>query len=339
MLRRSASALAAVAFVLPLAAGATTTSDSCSSVAACVLGTNTSTGIGVNGISAKGFGVEGSTSIAATTTSAARAGVIGKDLTNNKSDKYNSGVAGTSTYGYGGSFTSTHGIGLNASSATLGSTSINGTASVRGSDNGLTVYTQDAGTANGNPNTGASALIAYGQTYPFDGGGGDEVFRGYGCYITPDNPDRAGCYESSSIDANGSAVFQGTVTENGSPDFRTRSTTGQDVTSFGARTASPTIEDFGTATMRNGVATVALDKTFASTIAPGYMIFVTPHGDSNSLYTVQSTTTFTVRESKGGRSTLTFDYRIVGRPLDTKAQHLPTMRSRPAAQSMSSRRP
>lgn len=117
------------------------------------------------------------------------------------------------------------------------------------------------------------------------------------------------------------------MTEDGTPLLRTKtSVNGIDVTSYGDRTTSPTLEDFGTAQLRDGVAFVALEPTFASTIdARTYMVFATPHGDSNSLYTVVQRHGFTVRESKGGRSTLAFDYRIVAKPLDAKVARLPAM--------------
>jgi hypothetical protein len=43
-------------------------------------------------------------------------------------------------------------------------------------------------------------------------------------------------------------------------------------------------------------------------------VFITPNGDSESLYVINKTaTSFEVRESKGGTSSLTFDYRIVAK--------------------------
>lgn len=108
---------------------------------------------------------------------------------------------------------------------------------------------------------------------------------------------------------------------------RTHSTAGADVASYGARFASPTLEDYGQGTMRDGVGHVALDATFASTIdARSYLVFVTPHGDSHGVYTTALTPKgFDVRENERGRSSLAFDYRIVGRPLDVAAGHLPAV--------------
>jgi len=76
------------------------------------------------------------------------------------------------------------------------------------------------------------------------------------------------------------------------------------------------MEDFGTGTMERGVAVVKIDPAFAGTIsgAADYHVFLTPKGDSNGLYVINETpTSFEVRESKGGTSSLSFDYRIVAK--------------------------
>jgi hypothetical protein len=54
-----------------------------------------------------------------------------------------------------------------------------------------------------------------------------------------------------------------------------------------------------------------------------YHVFITPNGDSKSLYVISKTpTTFEVRESGGGTSSLSFDYRIVGKRRGFEAQRL-----------------
>jgi len=75
-------------------------------------------------------------------------------------------------------------------------------------------------------------------------------------------------------------------------------------------------EDFGSGTLSNGAATIALDPTFTQTVNTGteYHVFLTPNGDSNGLYVSQKTaTSFEVREQGGGRSSIAFDYRIVAK--------------------------
>jgi hypothetical protein len=72
-------------------------------------------------------------------------------------------------------------------------------------------------------------------------------------------------------------------------------------------------EDFGSAELRGGVATVHLDATFKQTVnsAVEYHVFLTPNGDCKGLYVHQkSSTSFEVRELGGGNSNVKFDYRI-----------------------------
>jgi hypothetical protein len=85
------------------------------------------------------------------------------------------------------------------------------------------------------------------------------------------------------------------------------------------------IEDFGSASLANGIATVAIDPAFAETVSASadYHVFLTPNGDSKGLYvTAKSATSFEVRESGGGTSTLAFDYRIVAKRLGHESERL-----------------
>jgi hypothetical protein len=75
-------------------------------------------------------------------------------------------------------------------------------------------------------------------------------------------------------------------------------------------------EDFGSGSLSNGTATIALDPTFTQTVNTGaeYHVFLTPNGDSKGLYVSQKTaTSFEVREQGGGTSSIAFDYRIVAK--------------------------
>ena len=99
------------------------------------------------------------------------------------------------------------------------------------------------------------------------------------------------------------------------------------VLAYAAESASATLDDVGTARMVDGVANVAIDRAFASTIdrSSAYHVFVTPLGESRGwLYVASKTPTgFQVREAQSGRSTLSFDYRIVAHPIDAKNDRLP----------------
>jgi hypothetical protein len=92
---------------------------------------------------------------------------------------------------------------------------------------------------------------------------------------------------------------------------------GMRVNGFVPQSASRTIEDVGTGRIVNGQGTVVLDRTFASTIdlQSAYHVFITPNGDTRGLYVAAKTAgSFTVRETQGGRGSLSFDYRIVASP-------------------------
>ena len=75
-------------------------------------------------------------------------------------------------------------------------------------------------------------------------------------------------------------------------------------------------EDFGSSKLTNGLASIALEVTFAQTVNTGedYHVFLTPNGDCNGLYVTQKTAgSFEVRELAGGKSDVAFDYRIVAK--------------------------
>ncbi len=137
------------------------------------------------------------------------------------------------------------------------------------------------------------------------------------------------------LDDGGNLHLSGKVFTSGSCStgcMVTHTSSGRDVTAFSERSASPTIEDFGQAHLVNGQGYVRIDPTFAQAMdqRADYLVFLTPEGDSRGLYvTGKSGSGFTVRENEGGRSTLAFDYRIVAKPYDAAAQHLPSSRPQP----------
>jgi hypothetical protein len=93
-----------------------------------------------------------------------------------------------------------------------------------------------------------------------------------------------------------------------------------------------TIEDSGTARMSGGVGVVRLSPDFANTLdlRQGYQVFLTPDGDNRGLYVSQKYEGgFIVRESEHGRSTLEFDYRVLGHPVGASQQRLPAAQAPP----------
>jgi len=72
-------------------------------------------------------------------------------------------------------------------------------------------------------------------------------------------------------------------------------------------------EDFGSAQLVGGVATIKLDSRFMQTVntTQEYHVFLTPNGDCKGLYVHQKTAgDFEVRELGNGNSNVKFDYRI-----------------------------
>jgi hypothetical protein len=89
--------------------------------------------------------------------------------------------------------------------------------------------------------------------------------------------------------------------------------TSQQVEVYAVQSSENWFEDFGSAELSDGRATVAIDPKFAQIVNTGvqYHVFLTPHGDSDGLYVANlSPSSFEVRESKGGKSNITFDYRL-----------------------------
>jgi trimeric autotransporter adhesin len=76
-------------------------------------------------------------------------------------------------------------------------------------------------------------------------------------------------------------------------------------------------EDYGSGSLSGGSAAISLDPAFAQTINAGnagasYHVFLTPEGDCEGLYVANKTANgFEVRELRGGRSNVSFDYRII----------------------------
>jgi len=97
------------------------------------------------------------------------------------------------------------------------------------------------------------------------------------------------------------------------------------VETYATKSAENWMEDYGSGTMQKGVALVKLDPAYAETVSetPDYHVFITPNGDSKGLYVINKTgASFEVRESGGGTSSLTFDYKIVAKRRGYETQRL-----------------
>ena len=112
---------------------------------------------------------------------------------------------------------------------------------------------------------------------------------------------------------------------------------GQIATTYTPRSASPTIEDNGTAQLVGGEATVQLDPAFAHSIdlRSVYQVMLTPDGDTRGLYVARKTaTSFVVREVQGGQSTIAFDYHIYAAGLGQAGVRMSEMSPTQAAMRM-----
>ncbi len=318
---------------------------SCATTGACISGTNTSSGPGVSGTSAKGYGVEG--------TSTSNDGLKGISTSSN-------GLSATSSSSYGVKGESSTSYGVYASSASgggvYGVTSATKTkhAGVMGVDNSTNGSMNDGvfGTVTnggwgveGESGDGASgggvvggATTATGVEGFSQGYGGTGV-AGYAY----DDKDGSGVYGSgydavvaqsfnelfAGENSSGSTVFSvdsaGNITYAGSLQPFARVKGGATIKAFAPKTTRPTIEDTGISRLTGGTATIALDAAFAASIETSspYVVLITPEGETRGLFIASKDSHgFTVREAGGGRSSVSFDYRVVAVAQGHAADHM-----------------
>jgi hypothetical protein len=236
-------------------------------------------------------GVDAATNNQSLTTHRFFSGVFGHD---NSTDggHVNQGVAGTSTNGVGVFASSTNWIGAHVQGGFFNSNTAMPALSVNGNGSGFLI--EGCGVTQVNP-----CGVVFGQPLP--------VFQ---------------LDESGNIGIAGQIFTSGTCKTG---CISTRKSGEKRVRFFTPRESLPTVEDFGKARLVSGQAYVRLDPTFANTIdeSADYLVFITPEGDNNGLYIAsKSPAGFAVRESHGGRSTLSFDYRVVAKPYGEHAARL-----------------
>jgi hypothetical protein len=297
---------------------AAVTSVSCSVTGSnwCISGNNSSSGIGVIGTSESGTGLRGTstsqyglkaTSVSGTAilaqTTTGQAGVYATGGSN--------GVYGTTANGKG---EGVEGF-VNGSGVGVYGYSNSGTAVQAIANSGGAVYARNNGTQT--PTLSVENEAQGGAAAEFTGDTGVRVHDAY--------------FDSSpfaAYDDSGHLVIlmtnQGDIYYSGGLKSLAKTRGGATVTSFGANSTRPTVEDSGSATLAQGAAAVALDPTFAATIDAGsYRVFLTPGGDTHGLYVAAKTARgFFVRESQGGRSTVPFDYRILATAIGNTGQRM-----------------
>jgi hypothetical protein len=273
------------------------------------------TGVGVTGTSSSGYGVTGTSSssygvLGSSSTGTAVQGVTiatngnsGTSGISNGTTGSAHGVYGRSSNGQGVYGQSSSNNGVEGHSTATGGSGVAGIQRGTSSGNGVGVYSESADTTNNYEALEAKADSS--TTYIFEGF--NNTTNGL-CTID----------YNAALACTGGADFK---------NVRTRHLTslGQHVLAYASESTSATLEDFGVARMVAGVANVAIDPAFGATInrALPYYVFLTPLGDASLYISDESASGFQVRETHGGRSTLSFDYRIVARPLDAMGDRLP----------------
>jgi hypothetical protein len=272
-------------------------------------------GPGVNGFSQSGYGVEASSldTEAVFGTSSGGTAIQGESYATNGNSGVSGiseettgqghGVYGRSSNGQGVYGTSSAGNGVEGHSTATGGSGVAGIQRGTSSGNGVGVYSESADTTNDYEAFEAKADSS--TTY---------IFEGY----------------NSTTNGLCTIDYNAALACTGGADFknvRMRHLTagGQHVLAYASESTSATLEDFGVARLVGGVAVVAIDPAFGATInrAVPYYVFLTPLGDASLYISDESAAGFQVRETHGGRSTLSFDYRIVARPLGATNDRLP----------------
>ncbi|HET9341456.1 MAG TPA: hypothetical protein VFO25_00905 [Candidatus Eremiobacteraceae bacterium] len=358
----AAGALAAGLALKPAVAGPTgpnpDLSVTCTSTSPCQVYKNKGLGAGIQGINTKNnssftSGVVGS------------AGTFGNGVT---------GFAGTSGNGVSGSGGNT---GVNGSGGTWGvfgySSAGNGVEGQSVNGNGVIAFSSccaglTAASSNGEgvfalSESSSPAIGAIGSTgdaidaFAGFGGSGQVAFRGTnngdngsdgngadieGSYIGIIARNAAGIgFPLVAADTNGTDLMfvdsAGDLFYHGGLFNFAKTQGGGEAVAYGARSASPTIEDNGTAQLVSGSANVVLDSAFSHTIDnhQAYQVMLTPDGDTKGLYVAsKSPTGFVVREVQGGHATISFDYHIYATALGQAGVRMTEMSAARAAAMM-----
>ena len=250
---------------------------------------------------------------------------------------------------HGIAVTDTSPSGFGASDAIFGSTA-NGNYGVEGDDTA----------------TGFYGMLGYGAGSTFGGVDGEaasstsfatgvfglNIDSGSGVFGGADNGPgvEAGCEDGSSTDeflgVSDTDTVNYSVNCSGHVTSTARTRHGMYARSFEAQDASMVLEDEGEARLVDGSARVTLDPGFAEAISSStpYLVFVTPLGDTDGLYVAdRDLSGFEVKEVRGGRSSIAFDYRLVAHPVGDDHERMvvtskPRMMMRPPAMRMTSPR-
>lgn len=278
----------------------------CTSNSPCQTYSNQGAGIGVESVNSNaGLGY---TALEGDASKGGGDGVVGLATTGNgvmTGSNGQFGVYAQSDSGIGGEFTSTCCTAVDASSSLSVAVQVNeneGGDAVDATNTGGGEAFDAEATADGDNamevnNLSSNAVVSYGYFIGSTYGSSNEPIR-----VSGSNGDQQLFW----IDSGG-------VAHAPAYDVISRTRDAGVAMSFVAQAASPTVEDEGTARLVDGSATVHLDGAFADAIdlSRPYHVILTPDGDTRGLYCAsKGPDDFVVRELRGGRSTLAFEYHI-----------------------------
>jgi hypothetical protein len=259
------------------------------------------------------------------------------------------GVSGSSTHGIGVDGSSSRSVGVygeskgvnSAGVAGDGTSSSDGVYGISSSGNGVEGLSSHSDGVYGSSSSSAG-VFGYSKS-------------GYGGWFEDDNTEYVALWaqddqgtsgipfvargESGSkstgefyVDGSGNGFFTGEVAAQGGFTTVIRSRIGESFGASAALTPQATMEDTGTSRLLNGEGAVRFDSALASTIdaSRGYQVFLTPNGDTRGLYvSAKYEGGFIVRENEHGRSSVSFDYRVVAHPFGASDVRLPRLNIKP----------
>jgi hypothetical protein len=292
--------------------------------------TNTSTSssaVALKASTTNGTGVLGTTAFASGNGgNFAQAGILGKDLSTDNGEG-DAGVAGITVTGYGvygqaggnGQGAGVQGVGNNRSTGVDGFVPFGAIGGV-----GVGAGNSGSGTGLFGNGDGLSAFSLHATAIVAEAEAASSTQPVLLLFTDDHQPyiigeDGNGAGPAFSIDASGNMILSGNLTVDGSISDSTGSV-GNCSTCPGPLVKRAPVEDTGEAQLTSGHGYVQLDPTFAAKLdrSQRYHVFITPEGENNGLYVTGKTSIgFSVREVHNGRSTIAFDYRIVGTPKST----------------------
>jgi hypothetical protein len=265
-------------------------------------------GVGVRGSSNAGSGIDfGGNGFGVEGISGGGTGVYGGSTSG-------TGVYGISTSSYGVYAFSTTGKGVAGFSTTadaVSGSSAGGNGVSGASDSGIGVMgrsNRNYGVQGATGRSGYAGLVGVGT-----------VAGSAGFYAVGTGGASAGTFQGNVI-INGSLTVTGTYPKSAAVKKRD----GTQVRMYCQESPEPWFEDFGTATLTNGQATVDLDPEFDEVVrGDDYRVFVTAIGDTGFLYVNRKGPhRFEVRSARGASASGSFDYRVVARRLDNVGKRL-----------------